>query len=869
MKRELEGAGNEVFAPQLPNPSEPNIEEQVQFLLKNYQFNKDTVVVTHSLGGVLAMKLLPRLKSRISGLVMVAPPLRTEFLDGKKRPALEKATDWEFDFASVAEKADRISVLKDTLDHIVPANQPEEIARRLKAKLVETVARQSHFTSSEEPAVLSELSIHIQVFTTRPDTLFGATYLVLSPEHPWLTQEIQNPKSKIQNKSQIQNYIDKAREKTDEERIAEGREKTGVELKGIKAINPANGERIPVWVADYVLGNVGTGAIMAVPAHDQRDYEFAKKYNLPIRYVIDPVLGTQQQKPKEKFKIVALVEDGNEVLTINWGPDKGGRLFVGGTMEDGENVVKTAMREVSEETGYGDLKFVAGGEETVHYEYFSHNKKTSFLAHTKVLHFELNSRKRGEQKLEDNEKGWFSVEWVSKDQARREVIDPLHRYAFDKFVDHKCWSGEGLLTNSGKWNGLLSEIAKWKITASVRGERKNWYRLRDWLISRQRYWGPPIPMVYCKMCGWQSVPEEDLPVRLPYIKDFRPTGTEKSPLATVEKFWKVRCPKCKSWARRETDVSDTFLDSAWYYLGYLAKENSKFEIPDSKFRSRAKRWLPVDMYIGGAEHAVLHLLYVRFLATAFYDWKLLHFEEPFKKFRAHGLLIKDGAKMSKSRGNVVNPDEYIKAYGADALRMYLMFLGPFEQGGDFRDTGIRGVTRFLERAWKLVTEKPRTLIKNRKIESVLHRTIKKVTEDIENLQYNTAVAALMSLLNAFEEKSEEVSQEHIKIFLKLLAPFAPHMSEELYQELFGDPRRFRSVHTEPWPKYDPKLIQEATFELIIQVNGRVRGRLTLPIGASEEKAKKAALAEESVKKYLTGEPRKVIFVPGRLINLVA
>jgi leucyl-tRNA synthetase len=468
--------------------------------------------------------------------------------------------------------------------------------------------------------------------------------------------------------------------------------------------------------------------------------------------------------------------------------------------------------------------------------------------------------------------------------------------------------GEGTLVNSGKFDDADSEKAKWDITKSVGGIRKTQYRLRDWLISRQRYWGPPIPIIYCRKC-WETlnskleilnkskiqnpkpkegvdyvvidgqeyvihpVPEEDLPVKLPNVKEFRPTGTDKSPLATVETFYKVRCPKCKKWARRETDVSDTFLDSAWYYLGYITLGNQKSKIKNQKFipnETLLKKWLPVDMYIGGAEHAVLHLLYVRFLAMAMKDWGVLHFEEPFKKFRAHGLLIKDGAKMSKSRGNVVNPDEYIKAYGADALRMYLMFLGPFEQGGDFQDTGIRGITRFLEKAWKFVHLRQESRDKRRgangHVDRTLHKTIKKVTEDIESLQYNTAISALMILLNEFEKDPRSVSQEHILTFLKLLAPFAPHITEELAMSY---KLKAKSLHKSEWPTYDPNLIQEETFELVIQVNGKVRDKFEVPMDISKVEAEKSALEREKIKSILgVKKPQKVIFVPHRLVNIV-
>ena len=434
---------------------------------------------------------------------------------------------------------------------------------------------------------IKNLEFRIKVFTTRLDTIFGCTYLVLAPEN----KLIENLKIKIKNWGEVERYIKTAAKKTEIERTAEIKGKTGVELKGVKAVNPANNEEIPVYVADYILGHYGTGAIMAVPAHDQRDRDFAKKFKLLI---ID--------KPLISFE---------EAL-----------------------------------------------------------KKTN-------------------------------------------------------------------------------------------GKKKIQYRLRDWLISRQRYWGAPIPMIYCKECknkgrgerkdmsGWYAVNERNLPVKLPYVKDFRPKGTGQSPLALVKSFYETKCPECGSKARRETDVSDTFLDSAWYYLRYPSIK----EIKSPWNSAVTKRWLPVDMYIGGAEHAVLHLLYSRFTAMAFYDWGLVNFEEPFKKFRAHGLLVKEGAKMSKSKGNVVNPDEYIKKFGADVLRMYLMFLAPFEQGGDFRDAGIMGIKRFLRRVNKLVSNSTYQAVssKNSKLERLLHQTIKKITHDIENLHFNTAISSLMILFNEMEK----------------------------------------------------------------------------------------------------------------------
>ncbi len=581
---------------------------------------------------------------------------------------------------------------------------------------------------------IKDQTSRVSVFTTRPDTLFGATFLVISPELAKKWVDAGWPLSQ-----EVHRYLGSSLVKKDQERIAEGREKTGV-ATGIRAINPANGEEIPVWVADYVLDQIGTGAVMAVPAHDQRDFQFAKKFGLAIRIVICP-----------------------------------------------------------------------------HYP---------------------------------------------------EMTCPVLAEAY---------TGEGHLVDSGEFDGMSSAEARAKITSRVGGKTTVRYHLRDWLISRQRYWGPPIPMIWCDACrargkgersdmpGWYAVPAKDLPVKLPFIKNFRPTGKDQSPLAEVSKFYKVRCPGCASWARRETDVSDTFLDSAWYFLRYPSAKNTTAAWDPAT----TKKWLPVDVYIGGAEHSVLHLLYARFVTMAFHEWGFLEFDEPFTRFRAHGLIVKDGAKMSKSKGNVVNPDEYIAAYGADALRMYLAFLAPFEQDGDFRDEAITGITRLLERVWKFAGTKRKSRVKNETITSAVHRAIKKVGQDSENLQYHTAISALMVLMNEFEAFPDAVGAEQVGTFLKLLAPFAPHITEEIWQGMrrTGN-RHFASIHREPWPEYDPRLAREKTFELIVQVNGKMRGRLTLPVGAGETEAVAAARDLGSVTPYLRAEPREVIFVPDRLVNFV-
>ena len=458
----------------------------------------------------------------------------------------------------------------------------------------------------------------------------------------------------------------------------------------------------------------------------------------------------------------------------------------------------------------------------------------------------------------------------------------------------------GILTEPAPFAGrkageVSKEIIDYCVSKNL-ARRHTTYRLRDWLISRQRYWGPPIPLIFCENCkksvekskiskgelenpGWVPVPEEDLPIKLPYVEKFRPTGTGESPLASVASFYEVACPRCGGKARRETDVSDTFLDSAWYYIGYLMQNvNIKMENDSAKLKNWApwdkeltKKWLPVPMYIGGAEHSVLHLLYVRFVALALRDMGILDFPsedgEPMKKFRAHGLLIKDGAKMSKSKGNVINPDEYIKNFGADALRMYLMFIAPFEQGGDFRDEGILGIERFLNRVWKMrekvESRKWRVESGDKKLLALLHKTIRKVTDDIENLHYNTAISALMIFLNAFEN---EPDAESFDLFLKLLAPFAPHMTEEIWRNVLG---RKTSIHLEPWPEYDEKLTQEEKFTLVIQVSGKVRDSVEVNAGISESEALETALQIERIINAVHGvKPKRVVYVPNKLINIV-
>ena len=716
----------------------------------------------------------------------------------------------------------------------------------------------------------------IEVFTTRPDTLFGATYLVLSPEHG----EISNLKSQISNWEEVEEYVEKSKKRTELERMtgrqdsppheaSAERSKTGVELKGVKAINPATKEEISVWVADYVLGSYGTGAIMAVPANDDRDFEFAKKFNLPIEQVIMPYIFDSENPPQKGKKntkrntVHCFVKHPSENKFIALRSKKMPWLTpITGGVEGSESVVEAALREIKEETGYSSAKFIKEMPQVFSVEFYAPHKDVNRDVTSHILYFELENL--DQVKISENEEALHSVEWVSFEDLKSLTPVGELEYIIKWFKEGDfAFEGHGTLTNSGKLDGMDSEKAKWEITKTVGGEKKIQFKIRDWSVSRQRYWGVPIPMVHCEKCGIQPVDEKDLPVLLPDLEDYRPKG--KPPLASSEKFIKTECPKCGGEAKREPETLDTFVDSSWYYLRYTDPKNAE-EIFDKK---KANHWMPVDLYVIGAEHTVLHLLYSRFITKFLQDEGYLKFSEPFLKLRHVGLVRgSDGQKMSKSRGNVVNPDELIAEFGADSFRVYEMFMGPFEDGQPWDPQGVIGAERFLQRVWRLfetLDVRGKTLDEgNDKPERLMHKTIKKVGEDIQNLNFNTAISALMILLND-AEKQEKLPKDFYEDFLKLLHPFAPHMTQELWEELgHKDFMTFAE-----WPEFDEKLIKDESFNLIIQINGKVRDSVEVEAGISEADVEKLVLGREKVQVYLKGEkPKKVIYVPGRLVNLV-
>jgi len=581
----------------------------------------------------------------------------------------------------------------------------------------------------------------LEIFTTRPDTLWGATFMVLSPEHPFVASllKIKNEKLKIKNIEEIKKYFEITKKKSDLERTDLAKDKTGV-FSGFYAINPVNNKEIPIWISDFVLSSYGTGAIMSVPAHDQRDWEFAKKFGLEIIPVIQP-----------------------------------------------------------------------------------------------------------------------SIDWDFKKCAYTDILN-------------------GKIINSEPINGLnpddaFEEMIDWLEKKKI-GKRAKNYHLRDWIFSRQHYWGEPIPMIHCSKCGWQSVKEKDLPIKLPEVEHFEPTDTGESPLAKIKEWIETTCPKCGGLAKRETDTMPNWAGSDWYFLRYTDSQNNKTLASKEKM----KKWLPVDIYIGGDEHNTLHLLYSRFIYQFLWDIKAVpsEYPEPYQKRISHGVILgPDNQRMSKSKGNVIDPEEVIERfdkYGSDILRMYLMFIGPFEGTMAWNDQALMGMKRFLDKVeyyvdyWLSLKEKILEETDNDEMKFLMHRTIKKVTEDIKNLRLNTAIACLMEFLNEAKTRKDRIKEEHLKNFLILLSPFVPVFSEEQWQKIDASKK---SIFLESWPLFDSGLAKNKNIEFVVQVNGKIRGKIEAEIGLSQQQAQKIISALPRVQEYLKGKKiKKVIFVPDKLINFV-
>ncbi len=667
----------------------------------------------------------------------------------------------------------------------------------------------------------------------------------------------------LQNRDEVEKYIVLSSKKTEIERQAVEKEKTGVELKGVKAINPATGKEIPVWVADFVLGHYGTGAVFA-DAHDERDYAFAKKYSIPLKETLEPVIvrtsgldAVREGQPfLERKAVMAVVKrhsDG-KYLCINYRPTATNE-FVSGGVEGNESLVEAGIREIREETGYTDVSFVRELGQPVHSKYYSVHRKTNTIGHYTPLLFELKGEERAE--ISADEMNRHEVKWLEEHEVAGFINRDDYRYAWERYKGLP-YTGKGILFDSGEFNGLTSDDAIPKIAEKF-GRRKTTYKLRDWIVSRQRYWGVPIPIVHCPKCGPVAVSDKELPVKLPEVKDYLPEGSGKSPLAKVKKFVNVKCPQCKGKAERETDTLDTFVDSSWYFLRYTDPKNKK-KFADAK---KMEHWMPVDLYSGGAEHTTMHVLYSRFWHKALFDLGLVKEPEPYKRRMNRSIVLgPDGQKMSKSRGNVVDPDEVVKRLGADTVRMYLAFIGPYNEVSSFpwNPDGVVGVRRFLERVWR--AQEYVGKVDNATLENLLHRTIKKVGEDVAAMKFNTAISTLMIFLNALE-KEKSLGKSQWERFLKLLAPFAPHIAEELWSA--GGQKK--SVHQASWPEFDANRLKDETIKIAVQINGKTRGETEVPGGADKQVLE--AAAREAVAVRLDGKKvLRTIFVPGRLVNFV-
>lgn len=748
----------------------------------------------------------------------------------------------------------------------------------------------------------------IKVFTTRADTLFGATYLVLSPEHLWVTLACDdNHKNALENQDEVEKYVAEAKKKDITVRTAADKEKTGVELKGVKAINPANGEEIPVFVADYVLADYGTGAIMAVPAHDERDFTFAKKYNVPIKEVVEPLLkkesgadAVRTDEPlKERRAAVAVIKHWSDdsYLCLRW-KKNGWQGFVIGGIEDGESAQKAAEREVAEETGYKNLTYKKTLGGVIHSQFYQATKEVNRFAHFEAFLFELTDGTREE--IAEREKTLHDAIWVPKKEVDAFLNREDMKLIWHRAMDESCYSGFGILVNSGEFSGMSSTEAAKKITEKVGGKVVTTYKLRDWVFSRQRYWGEPIPLVFCDACkkradahheahntqhpenaGWVAVPEKDLPVKLPKVEKYQPTDTGESPLAAIEKWVNTKCPVCGGKARRETDTMPNWAGSSWYYLRYCDPHNKKVFADKKKLAYwsssdsalKAKNYNleagqfagPVDWYNGGMEHTTLHLLYSRFWHKFLFDEGLVPTPEPYTKRTSHGLILAEGGvKMSKSKGNVVNPDAAVKTVGADALRLYEMFMGPFGEPIVWSEDGVVGTRRFIERVWRFVHASQSTQqTSSKEIKSLLNDTIKKVSDDIEAMRFNTAVSALMTLLNAVEK--EVCGREECALLVKLISPFAPHVAEELWAIL----KERGSVHEAPWPVFDPAKAVFKNVRLAVQIDKKVRATFSPAQPDDEKSIIDEALLLPEVKKWTERTViKKVLVIKGKIVSIV-
>ncbi len=706
----------------------------------------------------------------------------------------------------------------------------------------------------------------LTVYTTRPDTLFGVTFMVVAPEHPI----IETLKDKITNMDEVVKYQAFAKSKTEFERTELAKDKTGVQLKGLMAINPLNNTKIPIWISDYVMMSYGTGAIMAVPAHDDRDYEFAKKFNIPIIQVIaKSFTGTgdskmRADKPVTNREVVnAIIKHPteNKYLCVrnkkfNW------LNFVMGGIEEGETPIRAGIREVIEETGYNDITIEKEMEFIYFDNFYAAHKDVNRHITCYTVIGELNSLNTVERSEE--EAALADVEWVAEDELLEKLTTEAHRYDASRLIN-----GEGALTDEGVHinSDFVNELTKQEaidtmlayLDKNKLGRAKTNYRLQDWIFSRQRFWGEPIPLIHCDDCGWVPVPEEELPVLLPDVAEYEPTDDGESPLANITEWVNTPCPKCGKMAKRETDTMPNWAGSSWYFLRYMNAHNaSAFVSPEA-----LKYWGKVNWYNGGMEHTTRHLLYARFWNQFLYNIGLVPNKEPFEIRVSHGMILgSNGEKMSKSRGNVINPDDIVKEMGADALRTYEMFIGDYEKDAAWSTNGLKGCKKFLDRIWRIQEKlNDKDGYTN---EILVNKTIKKVTNDLANMKYNTAVSALMIMLNEYE-KQDSITKDDLRILVHLLNPIAPHITEEINEvSALGKP-----LCESTWPSYDDSKTIDDSYEMVVQVNGKVRGKIEVATDTNKEEMESLAKGLDNVKVHTANkEIIKIIVVPKKLVNIV-